>query len=316
MILINIFLIIVFIFILIQFVAVYISYRLFFPKKVSTEFTIQDEIEKGEITDDFLKINKENFILKSDMNYDLSGFCIKGKSNNTVIFCHGIAWTKYGCIKYMYSFIKKGWNIIAYDHRGCGESGGEGPSYGYYEKYDLEKVIQFANDKFPKTKFLGLYGESMGASTILQYSKAKENLNFIIAVCPFSSLIQLIQFHLKSAKIPNFIHNILLYSINKYSKVLQRFSIYDVNPLDDSLTNHIPIFLAHGNLDKITPYSMSEEIYNRRKNMAITSLFLGENSGHTPEIYMQHRNEFETRLWKFISSLQKNKIKKSSKNKE
>jgi pimeloyl-ACP methyl ester carboxylesterase len=299
--------------ILIQFISIYISYRLFFPKRVSTKFTIEDEIQKGEITPEFLKTPKEEFILKSDMGYDLSGFFIKGKSNNTVIFCHGIAWTKYGSVKYMDSFLKKGWNIIAYDHRGCGESGGEGPSYGFYEKLDLEKIIQFANQKFPKTNFLGLYGESMGASTILQYSRSKQNLKFIIAVCPFSNLVELIRFHLQSSKIPSFIHKLILYSINIYSKLLQNFSIYDVNPLEDVLTNQIPLFLAHGFIDKITPFSMSEEIYNRRKNSSTTTLFIGENSGHTPEIYMQHRDEFEKKVWEFISKLQKSKSKKSPK---
>lgn len=304
------------IFILFQFVSLFITYKLLFPKKNSVEFTFQDQLSRGEVTSDFLKIQKTEFQIQSTLGYPLSGFFIKGKNKKTIIFCHGIAWTRMGMIKYMDLFLKEGWNIIAYDHRGCGDSGGGTPSFGFFEKQDLSQIVEYSKTLFKDSKVFGLYGESMGAATILQYSKTASNIDFIVAVCPFTNLEKLICFHLLA--LPKFLQSLVLYFVDKYISIIGGFSISEVKPGFDALETRIPILLAHGTVDRVTPFSMSEEFYKTRKEKAYTEFFIGENSGHTPGIYLDHKQEFEKILFRFLKRLKQvstnSKVSQKNKN--
>jgi uncharacterized protein len=289
------------IFILLQFVSLYITYKLLFPKKHSVEFTFQDQLSRGEVTSSFLKIQKTEFQIPSTLGYLLSGFYIKGKNKKTIIFCHGIAWTRMGMIKYMDLFLKEGWNIIAYDHRGCGNSGGGTPSFGFFEKQDLSQIVEYSKTLFKESKILGLFGESMGAATILQYSKISIGIDFIVAVCPFTNLEKLIRFHIQH--LPRFLQTLVLLFVHKYIFIVGGFSIDEVNPGSDALETKIPILLAHGTTDTVTPFFMSEEFYKNRKEKAYTEFFVGENSGHTPDIYLDHKVEFEKILIGFLKRI-------------
>jgi alpha-beta hydrolase superfamily lysophospholipase len=83
-------------------------------------------------------------------------------------------------------------NIIAYDHRGHGLSYGARPSFGWFEKHDLRRVVDFARQRFPGTEKLVLFGESMGAATVLQYAPSDSRLAAIILDSPFSSFRKLV----------------------------------------------------------------------------------------------------------------------------
>lgn len=288
---------------LLEILAVVTVYKMLYPKRNSTQSTIDDELQKGEITHAFLKLPKTEFKVKSNYDYDISGFYIKGTTNKTIIFTHGIAWTRYGMVKYMDSFLEDGWNIVAYDHRGTGDSGGGLPSYGFFEKQDLDRVVYYVKEIFPDTSIFGLYGESMGAATALQYSHINPKFDFIVAICPFSSLRRLISGHLSRIGLPKIFHWFVLGSVRILMKLIAKFDIDDVHPAKDALTHKIPLFLAHGTRDEITPFTMSEELYERRKNLAPTTIFLGAGAGHTPAIYLEHRDKFEEDLWEFIDEV-------------
>lgn len=72
-------------------------------------------------------------------------------------------------------FIKKGWNVLIYDHRRHGESGGKTTSYGHYEKFDLQTVVNWLKNEVGESLILGIHGESMGAVTTLLYGGMVED---------------------------------------------------------------------------------------------------------------------------------------------
>ena len=294
------FLIILSLFAILIGLGVYMGHRLLHPHRVSPESAFQMQLANGEISEEFVKRDKFPFRLKSDFGYELTGFYFKGDGDKTVIFCHGISWNKLGSAKYLSPFFEENWNIILYDHRGAGESGKAYPSFGYYEKFDLQKVKEFAKSIFPNTKVWGLFGESMGGATVMQYSIMDNEINFIVAVCPFSDLEDLMYYHLKKVKVPRIFRPIIVYISKVYIYIKAKFKVSDVTPAKDICNTKIPLYLSHGDKDLLVPYEMSLNLKEKREKLAFTLFFTAKGSGHTPYLYTEHKEEFEQILKNFL----------------
>lgn len=59
---------------------------------------------------------------------------------------------------------------MIYDQRRHGKTGGDTTSYGYYEKFDLQAVVDWLFIEEGEDLLLGIHGESMGAATTLLYA--------------------------------------------------------------------------------------------------------------------------------------------------
>ncbi len=95
----------------------------------------------------------------------LAGWFIPNKnSKKAVIICHGYPMDK-GNVYGMASFLIKDFNVLLFDFRALGESGGFFSTGGAKETADVDAAIAFLADKGFKS--VGLFGFSMGASAIL-----------------------------------------------------------------------------------------------------------------------------------------------------
>lgn len=287
-------------------VGFFAGYRLMHPIRMPVLKTFQEQYDRGEIPEAFLKNNRQIFRTPSDYGYDISGFYFQGSNKKTVIFCHGIAWTKYGMAKYLKPFFDEGWNILLYDHRSAGETGGKYPSFGFYEKNDLGKVVEFARKKFFDSEVLGLFGESFGGAVILQYSPIDQSVDFLVTVCPFTSLRGLVKAHLRLFFFPSILDPIVLFFTNLYLWFVGHFQVSDVEPGKDALFSKTPLFLIHGTEDRLVPYSMAEVLYAQRKEIAPTTFLSIKNAVHTPGLYIENKRLIEEKLREFLGRLEKN----------
>ena len=280
------------------------GFRLLHPKRVRLEESLKAQKESYEIPEPFWKQTPEFFRIDSDFGYKLTGNYIRGTNNRVIIFCHGISWNRLGALKYMNYFLENGWHIFYYDHRGAGESGGTYPSFGRFEKFDLGKIVDYALALLPKTETIGLHGESMGGATVLQYSIMDPRIQFIVAICPFTSLKGLIRFYMEKLYIPRPIQPIIRVVINSYLYYYGGFSTHDVYPEDDILQSPIPVLLFHGKKDAKVPFEMSQSLYRKRKEIYPTEFYASETSGHTPGLYFDLREIIEEKTKAFIEKYQ------------
>lgn len=246
--------------------------------------------------------NKKSFHLKSDYGYILScellepgeNYLTKNKAKKIAILCHGLGCAKYESIKYAELFIKLGFTVLVYDHRNHGLSGKAYTSMGYYEKYDLRKVVSWCYDTYGNDCIVITHGESMGAATVLMHLEIDPRVKCVIADCSYSDLKvllvhQLKQFyHLPRVLLP--IENMIIY-------LRAGFWFKQVSPIQAVRNSDTPVLFIHGKRDNFVPTYMSKDMYEKKKrNKAI---YLVAKAKHA-ESYCKNRKGYEARVVEFL----------------
>jgi pimeloyl-ACP methyl ester carboxylesterase len=230
--------------------------------------------------------------IDSPSGYALRLHALEGRrgrdSPGLALFHHGIGAGWMSMLPYMELFRAEGWSVAAFDARGHGGSGvgRDGrrprPSFGYFEKADLKAVADWAFARFAGGRF-AVFGESMGAATVLQYAPLDPRLDAVIADCPYSSAIAELEHRLRSAMIPRPLRSLVVRVADAFCRRLEGFSLRDADPGRAILDTAIPIFFIHGLEDRFVPWRMSvvmAETRRRRLPGAVTELLLVPGAGH------------------------------------
>src|SRR3989339_733334 len=98
--------------------------------------------------DDF-NVMCENVSFFTDDNINIKGWFLpsKEKSYKTIIICHGWGTNKSDVLSSTIFFLKRGFNLLYFDFRNHGESGGNKSSLGKLESQDLISAVDFLKTK-------------------------------------------------------------------------------------------------------------------------------------------------------------------------
>ena len=278
-------------------VASFMGRKIIYQHRHSTAYTLGFGLLNEEFSTRELDLPWEGFELATSSGLTIKGQLLDKAAGRTVVFCHGITWTRYGMFKYLEPFLDGSWNLVLYDHRAHGESEGSFATYGVYERRDLADVMTMVRRRWAGTPVL-LYGESMGAATVLQYLADDPEVTAAIADCPFSSLRGELVHQLFNMGVSARLHNLLLAIVRRYIQRKARFDFNRVEPAADALASRCPLLLTHGAEDNYVPTRMSEELYHVRSPKAPTRLHLTPEAGHAESInierstYLQVVREF------------------------
>lgn len=278
----------------------YISERVTHPKIHRYQETYQLEIKNGRfIEDEFRELKKEEVFINSPYGYKIHGiFFENGTSKKAVILSHGITWSLCGSIKYVQMFYKKGFSVFLYDHRNHGLSGGKNTSFGYFEKFDLRACTDWVMERLGKDAAIGLFGESMGAGTVLQNAAIDSRVRFCISDCGYSDISTLFKYHLaKDYKIK---YLPLVQITSAITKIIHGWRFKDVSPIQCISQVDIPILFTHGGADDFVPTWMSEEMHKVKKGFK--DIYIASDAAHV-ETYCKNTQEYEKRVSQFLSEI-------------
>lgn len=278
----------------------YFSSQVITPKMKAYDETYRMEVEAGKIIErDFKALPKEVFYVESPFGYRLHGLYIPASgSKKTVIIAHGITYTLMGSMKYVNIFRGRGFNVLVYDHRHHGRSGGDNVTFGVYEKHDMKAVMDWALAKAGPDSIVGVYGESMGAGIALEYAAMDDRAAFVIADCPYSDLTELLSFRLKADfGLPAFP---MLPVASMVSKLRGGMFFSEVSPVRTIGSVRAPVFFIHGADDVYIPPAMSKKMYEMKKGPK--KLYLAPAAGHAMAFW-NNRKEYDLKVGEFLAEI-------------
>src|SRR5207244_1231021 len=119
------------------------------------------------------------------VNVKLKGWdCLPGEDvRATVVLLHGVADNRASWRAAIARYLGEGFEVVAYDSRGHGASGGDTCTYGFFEKQDLRRVL----DRLPHRPVV-LVGASLGGAVALQEAAEDRRVAAVVAAEIFSDL--------------------------------------------------------------------------------------------------------------------------------
>lgn len=292
----------------------------FFKPNTNNTISLYDRYKSNFDEKKYLSIQNTvtDYAIRSIHGYNLHFLYIKNPvtTKNTVIIVHDLGGSVWSVMEYSYMYLDKGFNVVILDSRNHGKSGGKDVSYGYYEKDDLDNLVTWVYENKNKNEgIIGIHGIGLGADTALmqtEYNEKNHRVKFYIIDSPYDTLSNYFISETSSYyginktalnKIPLIkkgLLNTLLFYTNKYGTAFKsNFSIYDVSILNYSRNNTTPIMFICGDLDTVTPKSMSEALYNNTK--ASKELYISHNAVHCNS-FDKNKIEYMKKVNNFIDS--------------
>ncbi|EIJ78766.1 alpha/beta hydrolase [Bacillus methanolicus PB1] len=279
-------------------IGVYFTNRLMYIKKKEDTFILDREKKAGRLNlSEYEKLPKREILISSPFGYFIKAVLVEPYyTNQYMIISHGVTENKINSIKYMNLFLERGFNVLIYDHRRHGESGGKTTSFGHYEKFDLKAVVDWLKSEKGPEILLGIHGESMGAATMLLYAGMLEDgANFYIADCPFSDFKEQLAYRLKMEfKLPS---KLFLPVADLFLRVRDKYSIGEVSPISVIENIKNPVLFIHSKKDDFILPTMTETLYERKKGPK--KLFMAANGVHA-QSFNENKEEYEKMIDEFL----------------
>ncbi|WP_243290148.1 alpha/beta hydrolase [Bacillus sp. FJAT-47783] len=283
------------------FVSIVFTNKLMYIKRKTDKEIMERETKAGHFDQKrFDQLPKESFSVPSVHGYSIHGYIARPHpTNQFIIICHGVTMNLLNSVKYMNLFLHRGWNVVLYDHRRHGLSGGKTTSYGYYEKDDLQAVVQSVRSRFGHECVIGIHGESMGAATTLLYAGTVEDgCDFYIVDCPFSDLEEQLRIRLKADyRLP---HHFVLPFAKHVLTLRDGYRLKDVSPLQVIDRIEKPVLFIHSEPDDYIPVYMTKQLYDKKQG--IKQLFIAPKGLHAMS-YTENRTEYEKAVDQFLDRI-------------
>ncbi len=217
----------------------------------------------------------------------------------TIIYLHGVADNKMSGLLLAKVFHDNHFNVLIYDSRAHGESGGRYCTYGYHEKFDVQKaidqILKIGIEKNIVVGNIGVFGTSMGAAIALQAASIEPRIKAVVAEASFATLRQItVDYQKRLMRLPwHFLRNIAM----KRSEIIANFKHREISPLAAVSRIHAPVFFIHGIEDKFIKYQYTQELFISANEPKELWFVASANHNNVHEI---GKKEYEVRIVKFF----------------
>jgi pimeloyl-ACP methyl ester carboxylesterase len=120
-----------------------------------------------------------------------------------VVLVHGYADGKVGAIAWAPMWQALGYHVLAIDLRAHGYSGGTFTTAGYFERHDLNQVLdQLLAERPDETRQLVLFGVSLGAAVALGTALLRDDIDALVLECPYADYLHGVKAHAAVMRTP------------------------------------------------------------------------------------------------------------------
>ncbi len=196
----------------------------------------------------------------------LKGWLIsKEPGGPTIIFVHGITSNRAAgkALPLAARLIERGFDVLLFDQRGHGESGGERVSGGYHERRDLGGAIDFLRSQGIAESSIGVLGSSMGAGTALLTLRDEPGVQAAVFESPYASAADLISFEIaRRTVLPKWFAPVFIPGATVLSRLLYDINVGVLVPEQAAAELTYPILIIHGTADTRVPFEHGQRVYD------------------------------------------------------
>lgn len=247
---------------------------------IAPRFVLKPVKINGNITPKHFGLAFESLNVEVEPNLHLKGYWTQSKTDTVrgiIIFAHGVGGCKETYIGVAAKLANRGIESILIDSRAHGQSEGEFCTYGFYEREDISKVIDFIQTKQSEVP-IGIWGSSMGGAIGLLALAKDKRLQFGLIQSTFTDLHQIV-FDYKKRLLGGFGSQFMVNYVLKRAGQIANFNPKEVRPLTAVKNITQPIIIAHGDVDENISYQYGQQLYEHLK-ATDKEFYLVENGGH------------------------------------
>ncbi|WP_028545100.1 alpha/beta hydrolase [Paenibacillus taiwanensis] len=185
-------------------------------------------------------------------------------TNKVAILVHGYSGQGRDMVSYASIYYDSlGYNVLMPDNRGHGLSEGHYIGFGWHDRKDYLKWIDYVIARFGNEVELVLHGVSMGGATVLMTSgeELPEQVKVIVADCAYTSVYDQLTYQLKQMfRLPSFP---LLSTTSLVCRLRAGYSFKEATALKQVERAKTPILFIHGEEDTFVPTQMVYPLHER-----------------------------------------------------
>lgn len=212
------------------------------------------------------------------------------------IVAHGYMMDASGMTRYIRNFYDEGYNVLAPDLRGHGDSEGDYIGMGWHDRLDMLQWIDEVLKVNPDAE-IALFGISMGGATVMMTSgeDLPENVKVIVEDCGYTSVSDVFTYQLDDLfGLPEFP---VLNAANTVTNIRADYDLYEASAVDQVAKSEKPMLFIHGDADTFVPFEMLDEVYEvadvEKDQLIIEGAGHGEAEKVDPEAYWN-------KVWGFV----------------
>ena len=261
-----------------------------------------DVAEAAKLADEQFKQNhppEEIAIISNDKKQlKLQGYLYENAEANTkwTIVTHGYTSRAASMTRYIRNFHEQGYNVLAPDLRGHGNSEGNYIGMGWHDRLDMLQWIDQIIEKDPNAEIV-LFGVSMGGATVMMASgeDLPPNVKVIVQDCGYSSVSDVFSYQLDDLfGLPPFP---VLNAANTVTNIRAGYDLFEASAVNQVAKSKTPILFIHGDEDTFVPYEMLDEVYDaatvEKEKLIIKGAGHGDAEKVDPETYWNT-------VWSFV----------------
>lgn len=128
-------------------------------------------------------------LLNGDIELDAGFYRNPAEARCAVVLLHGVNADRSDVLRYAPLYWDLGCSLFSFDHRDHGRSTSTHRTYGFYESVDAKLAVQWVIERTGLAPSqIGLHGISYGAATALEVLEIRDDLAFVVADTPYSSM--------------------------------------------------------------------------------------------------------------------------------
>jgi uncharacterized protein len=269
-------------------------------ESVTAASLLSEEEQQAKFEDIMAWTEKQNFEIVEIQSEDglklKARFLKNGQSNGkAVILAHGYKGNSEQMPGITKFYFDQGYDILKPDARGHGFSEGEYIGYGWHDRKDYVQWSRYLVEEMGEENIF-LHGFSMGAATVLMASSEKlpDQVKGIIADSGYTTVLEELTHQLKYLyQLPAFP---VMQVTSAITSIRAGYTFSEASAIDSVMKTKLPLFIIHGDQDKLVPTEMGRRIFDIAKSDK--ELWIVPGAGHT-EAYTIAEKEYQERLKAF-----------------